>query len=204
MWFLFDSHGYFEERADVPFFQGLVAVFLTGGITFLTTITSLLWVSQSSPDTLTNAINAVSLHRFVFTFFSAFVMWTIITLLFYVFILWDGVGRIDLFTVISMTGLGFVPLAFYAFLELSVSVYLTSHATHPATEATTNAVLTGQFGLAPAAGVLLLYTLMILWSGHIWVGAVHQMGRISPTKATAISLVAVGLLFAEKVALALL
>jgi len=204
MWFLFDSHGYFEERADVPFFQGMVAVFMNGGVTFITTIITLLWLATAGQESVSIILEQIGLTLFVYSFFSSFFTWGIMAIVFYLFILWDGVGRIELFTVLNMAGLGFVPLMFASVIELGATLYyaLTISPTQVAT--TTHVLIGGEFGLIPAIAMMVIHIIMLLWSGHVWIGGVHQLGGVSPTKATAAVLIIVAVLIIELIALALL
>ncbi len=204
MWFLFDSHGYFEERASVPFFEGLVAVFMNGGVTFITTIVTLLWLATAAHDNIAIVINDVGLTLFVYSFFSSFLTWGIMAVVFYVFILWDGVGRIEFFTVLNMAGLGFVPLVFASIIELAATVYYSTQIPASGAATTTHVLIGGEFGLAAAVGMMVVHTLMLLWSGHVWIGGVHQLGGVSPTKSTVAVLLIVAVLWTEFVILALL
>lgn len=204
MWFLLDSHGYFEERASVPFFQGLVAVFMNGGITFITTIITLVWLASAGRENITIVLDQIGLTLFVYSFFSSFLTWGVMAAVFYVFIMWDGIGRIEFFAVLNMAGLGFVPLVFASFIELAATVYYAAVIPSSGVATTTHILIGGEFGLFPAVGMMVVHTLMLLWSGHVWIGGVHQLGGVSPTKSTIAVLLVVAVLWLELLVLALL
>lgn len=204
MWFLIDSHGYFEERASVPFFEGLVAVFMNGGITFLTTIVTLVWLAAAGQANIIHLVDQVGLTLFTYSFFSSFITWFLMGVIFYAFILWDGVGRTEFFSVLNMAGLGFVPLAIASVIEFVATVYYAFKIPATGVTTTTHILIGGEFGLLPAVGMMVVHTLMIFWSAHVWIGGVHQLGGVSPTKATVATLVMVAVLWIELVLLALL
>jgi|AntDeeMinimDraft_4_1070355.scaffolds.fasta_scaffold03030_4 hypothetical protein len=204
MRFLFDSHRYFEERSDVPFFQGLVAVFMNGGITFLTTIITLIWLAAAGKDNIALVIENVGLTLFVYSFFSSFLTWFVMAVIFYLFILWDGIGRMEFFSMLSMAGLGFVPLMLASAIELVATVYFAIKIPASSVATTTHVLIGGEFGLIPAVAMMAIHTLMLLWSGHVWIGGVHQLGGVSPGKSTFAVLLIVLVLWVELLVLALL
>ncbi len=204
MWFLFDSHGFFEERAAIPFFQGLVAVFMNGGITFLTTMATLPWLAAASRNNIPAVLDEVGLRLFAYSFFSSFFTWFIMAVIFYIFIIWDGSGRIEFFSVLSMAGLGFVPMVFASVIEFIATIYYTLTVSASEITTTTHILIGGEFGLFPAIAMMVIHTICLLWSGHVWIGGVHQLGGVSPTKSTVAVIFIVLVLLAELVFLALL
>lgn len=204
MWFLFDSHRYFEERSDVPFFEGLVAVFMNGGITFLTTIISLVWLAAAGKENISLIIEDVGLTLFAYSFFSSFLTWFLMAMVFYVFIIWDGIGRMDFFSILSMAGLGFVPLMFASAIEFVVTTYFAATVPANGVATTTHILIGGEFGLLPAILMMLVHTVMLLWSAHVWIGGVHQLGGVTPEKSTFAVLGIAVVLWLELIVLALL
>ncbi len=203
MWFLFDSHSYFEERTDVPFFEGLVAVFMNGGITFLTTIFTLIWLASGGQENIAFILDEIGLTLFTYSFFSSFITWFLMGIIFYIFIIWDGAGRIEFFTILNMAGLGFVPLMFGSIIEFVLTAYYAT--SEPVTQvATTHILIGGAFGTFLAVFMMAIHTLMLLWSAHVWIGGVHQLGGVSPTKSTIAVLIIVAILWVELLILALL
>lgn len=203
MWFLLDSHGYFEERTSVSFFQGLVAVFMNGGVTFITTMVTLLWISTGGGSAAV-VVNEIGISLFTYSFFSSFIMWFLIAIMFYGFIVWDGVGRIDFFTVLNMAGMGFTPLVFSSIIEFVVTIYYANAVTSSGIATTTHILIGGEFGILPAIGMMLIHTITLVWAAHIWIGGMHQLGRVSPKKSTGIVTLVSILMLVELIFLALL
>lgn len=202
MWFLIDSHTYFEERSEVPFFEGLVAVFLNGGITFLTATVTLMWMARTSSETLLTSLESTGFGLFVYAFLSSFVTWGIMGVTFYMFILWEGETRVEFFSILSMAGLGFVPLMIGSIIEFIITTHYSL--TTPATSiTTTHALIAGEFGILPMIVMMLIHALVILWSCHIWNGGVHQLGNVSPKKSIVAVLTIGAILFVELIILAL-
>lgn len=204
MKFLFDSHGFFEEVSYIPFFQGLVAVFFNGGITFLTTILTLLWLAAYSQDTAIEVLDTIGTELFAYSFLSSFVTWFIIAFILFLVIFVAGKRRLEMFEVISMAGLGFVPLAFASLIELIATAYLSVQTPATGAATTTHVLIGGEFGMTPALIMFGIHGISLIWSGHIWVGATQQLGGVSPGKATFTAAGLIALLFIELVFLALL
>jgi hypothetical protein len=204
VWFLFDSHGYFEERSEVPFFSALAAVFLTGGLRFLTSISTIIWLSGPEQNTILDLVNTLGLELFVYPFFVSFIKWALISVVFYLFALWAGQRTLDFFTTLRMTGLGFTPLLFSAAIELLATTYLTSSIPPSSVFTTTHLLIGGNLGLMPAIAMAIVHIITLLWAGHIWIGGIHQLGRVSPATATGITLPVLSALLIELIILALM
>lgn len=204
MWFLLDSHRYFEQRSDVPFFQGLVSVFMNGGLTFMTTLVTLLWLGTADDDNIAIVIETVGLPLFTYSFFSSFIAWGAIATVFYLFIMWDGAGRIEFYSVLNMVGLGFAPLVFASMIELIATLYYSSSIQATEVATTTHILIGGEFGLFPAVGMMVVHTIMLLWSAHVWIGGVQQLGGVSPMKSTVAGVLMASVLWLELLVLALL
>jgi len=125
-------------------------------------------------------------------------------IVFYLFILWDGIGRMEFFSMLSMAGLGFVPLMFASAIEFAATMYFASQIPADGVATTTHVLIGGEFGAIPAIVMIIVHTIMLLWSGHVWIGGVHQLGGVSPGKSTAAVILIILVLWLETVALALL
>jgi len=201
MWFLIDSHTYFEERSEIPFFEGLVAVFMNGGITFLTTIVTIVWMSRTGRETLLTALDTIGFALFVYAFLSSFVTWFIMGTFFYLFIFWEAESKVEFFPTVSMVGLGFVPLMFGSIIELVATIYY-ALTVPPASVTTTHALIAGAFGVIPMIAMMGIHMFVILWACHIWNGGVHQLGGVSPRKSTIVVLSIGSILLFELIILA--
>lgn len=203
MWFLIDSHTYFEERSEVPFFEGLVAVFMNGGITFLTTLMAIIWMSRKGRETIFIALETIGLGLFLYAFISSFFTWFLMGVFFYIFIFWEGETKVEFFPTISMAGLGFVPLMFGSIVELLATTYY-AYTVPPAEITTTHVLISGAFGIVPAIVMMIIHVFVILWACHIWNGGVHQLGGVSPRKSMIVVLSIGSILVFELIILSLL
>lgn len=199
MRFLLDSHRYFETRASVPFVPSAVAILMTAGFNFLAAVIGLAWASTASVESGLSAAGDISVSTFSYVFLTPFVGWVVFAGLFYAFILLNGRVRVGYFTQLNVVGIGFIPLEFASALEVGLTSYyaLTVTATTPPNSALV--LRAGGFGVGPTLLVAVVYLLALLWSGHVWNGAVQQLGRVSPRLSTAFVTTLVGVAFVERV-----
>lgn len=204
MRFLIDSHGYFEGRASVPFVPGLVAVLMTSGLNFFTSVVSFAWVNTLPADAVPPVLTDISVDTFASSFFLPFLMWLALATLLYIFTVFIGRIRVTYLTQLNVVGLGFVPLVAASAIELIMTSYYVLTASGGAVPATTFVLRAGGFGILPAVALVVVYVVAIVWGGHVWNGAIHQLGGISPRWSTAISVVVMTLVFIERLIIVVL
>lgn len=181
MRYLIDPHGYFEEHTSISFFKGLVAVFFTGGFSFLITIASVIWMLPETSEPFFELIQNVGTFSLSYMFFGAFIWWALVSFIIYASVKLYGVG-LSYYDALSVVGVGFVPLMTGIIIEFIITIYYLF--THPPvdTPLTAHVVLEGHFGIEPAIAVFLIRTVTLLWAGNIWLAGSHQMGRLTPSK----------------------
>lgn len=181
MKYLVDPHGYFESRTSLSFFKGLVAVFFTGGFTFLIALESIVWMLPVSSHSFIVLMRNIGIYTLGYMFFGAFIWWAGTAFIVYIGVKVYGVGM-SYFDALSMTGIGFIPFLIGVTAELFITTYYLF--THPPSTAplTSHIVLEGVFGWKPAVIVFAIRTVTLLWAGNIWLAGTHQMGRLTPLK----------------------
>lgn len=204
MWYLIDPHQYFEQRNGAPFFNAIVPVFLIGGLSFITTIANVVNISTSrNEEGLVEVVGYISDGWVVYSFLSPFIRWFVVGLLLYGFTMWFGTVGVDVFTSLNFGGIGFTPLVFSGMLDASVSVYYSFFTPLVPVEVSISPVTTGVYGWLSGLTSGLVFILCLLWSVHIWIGASHQLGGVTPRKSTLISIAIGGILVLERVVVSL-
>lgn len=185
---LLDSHGYFEERISVPFVAGLVGVFLSAGASFLTTLAVLFFAITSEETTISEVFADIGLTLFVYSFASVFAFWGAISLFFYIVLsIWGK--PLDFLTTLAVAGLGFIPIAIISMVEFGLTVYFIANIPVGTIPTSTHLLIAGNFGNGIRIVVLILNLFMLLWACHIWTGALHQLGGLSPSSAVMTTLI---------------
>lgn len=195
---------YFTSSTRISFRKGSIAVFLNGGITFLTGLVTIGWMFQLEGIGPTLLTEGVGMSILLYTFFSSFVTWVIISTIFYTATAVVGRGAIGFTQALSITGLGFIPVVFGSTIELSLTFVsaIRSSPTEPTT--TAHIILSGEMGIPLALAMYAIYFAMGIWSALIWHSAVRYVGKVAPYQ----SLILIGaitlVLFAELLYLGLI
>lgn len=199
MWYLIDSHQYFEQRNDAPFFNAIVPVFLIGGLSFIATMSNAINISTSgSEESLLDVVSYMGEGWFMYSFLSSFIKWIVVAVILYGFIMWFGLVGIDMFTVLSLSGMGFTPLVFSYFIDAFISVHYSFFTSVVPGRVSIAPVSSGIFGVFPVVVSTLIYIVCVAWAVHIWIGGIHQIGGVTPRKSTLVSVaVGVGLLLEQ-------
>lgn len=199
MRFLIDSHSYFEGRASIPFVPGLVAVLMTAGLDFFTSVVGLAWAESVRESGSGSSLSGVSVETFAYPFFSVFVAWFGLAALFYLFTLLNGTIRVRYLTQLNIVGLGFVPLVAVSAIEFTLTSYYALTVSVATAPGSTMVLRAGGFGILPVVGITVTSLVFLLWSGHVWNGGIHQLGGVSPRQSTTFSLIVVAMVFVTRV-----
>lgn len=189
MWFLLYPFSFFENKTSIPFVSGFIGVFFDGGLALLTALTGVFWMSLGGSNALGTGFEIINLDVLSYTFLSSFVFWLGISTLVYAFFIWDSEYTTDYFTVISMCGLGFVPLSIASLFEFGATVVLAFQQPPQQDIATTHMLIAGEFSSITAVAVFSIHIASIVWCVCIWAAGVNKLGGVSLWKSTVLSAV---------------
>jgi len=102
--------------------------------------------------------------------------------------MWFGLVGIDMFTVLSLSGMGFTPIVFSYLFDAVIAVHYSFFTPVVPGEVSISPVSSGIFGIFPAIISTLIYIVCVAWAAHIWIGGIHQIGGVTPRKSTLISI----------------
>lgn len=183
MWGLLSPQVYFRDRTSIKFLPGFVAVFLVGGFSLFTALVGLFWVASSIPGERDSFLNAINVELFAYTFFSGFLLWFITATIFYGFVVWDGRESVDYFSILSVVGLGFIPLAITSCIELIITLII--FANNQPLNAISSAfiLISGDYSTTVAGLLYALHGIGLLWTNYVWTGGLIEVGTVSKQKA---------------------
>lgn len=178
--YLFTPDDYFDDKVGLPLLPTFLSLFFYGGAALLSSIITAIVITDLETTQSPSLISDLT-PTFVYLFMSALVLTILITVMFYLIVVLFGSSRMDLITTFEIAGLGFIPISVVSVIESFFVIYY--FFTNPVvqSDSITHPVLSGTYGLLPAALLFLLYILSVAWACYVWSSAINQLGNISPS-----------------------
>lgn len=199
--FLYKPQQFFSQRSIIPFFSGFSSVFLNGGITFLLALITVLSIQPGGMTASEIFVSEGVIFVLGVTFSSTFVLWFAIAGIFYLHI--SLVSRkLRFFTVLSFSGIGFIPLAIGSIIEFFLTIVSLDVVTSEPDQIVTHVLIAGEAPLILTVIMWVIWILMLLWSGYVWAGALVGIATISRAGALSVSTMVIVILAIELILLA--
>ncbi|MFB6185834.1 MAG: hypothetical protein ABEI86_03075, partial [Halobacteriaceae archaeon] len=188
--YLIDPHGHFEDNAlALSFFQGIVIVFLIGGIEFLNLLQVAVWVSFTSAEAFPALLREYGLQGLGYLLIGPFGWWLVLAFILYVPIRIFGV-KLDYYDTLRITSLGLTPVLLVVIGEFVITTALIFSFEPPSLEIPIHALSNGYFGSTSGLAGTAMRVMSVLWAGVIWMAGLHQLGRLTPIKSILSTLIA--------------
>jgi len=187
--YLLAPRAYFTDRMSVPFFPGVVAVFMIGGFQLLSVVGTSAWAWTTVRHQSQASATDLAIGTLPTVFFTAFGLWIAVAGVFHVWVLWRSRETPEFLTTVAIVGLGFVPIACAAGVEFVAT--LTVVFTEPATvdQTVTRVVFSRYTSRALTGSMVLAYGTAITWSVIVWGNGIRQRCGGPPLLTTVIALV---------------